>query len=227
MKRGLVGRLFEDFEQAVGRLFHEGGGGEDGEGALGLDGRTVVGDMDDLANLAELDEQLRRVRGNDEHVGMSLMRMRVSFLSVSRRSSRAATASATRSSRLRSRRCGCSCGRRAEVGEAVGLSGLEAVDGFGEHEGQGIFACAFGAGEDERAGKSLGTDGFAQVGDRCRVAEEVLEAHGMRIEHWRAGSGLEDEDMLAELKAGEVGDCFVEGNEDAVSWIASLGDRHQ
>ena len=71
-ERGVLGRLFEDFEQRVGGLFHECRRGEDGEGARGLDRGTVVGDVDHLADLADLDEQLRRVGRDDEHVGVGL-----------------------------------------------------------------------------------------------------------------------------------------------------------
>ena len=39
---------------------------------LRLDRRAVVGHVDRLADLAELDEQLRRVGRNDEHVGVGL-----------------------------------------------------------------------------------------------------------------------------------------------------------
>ncbi len=37
-----------------------------------LDRRAVVGDVNRLADLAQLDEQLRRVGRNDEHVGVGL-----------------------------------------------------------------------------------------------------------------------------------------------------------
>jgi hypothetical protein len=46
--------------------------GEDGKSAARLDRRTVVGHVNRLADLAELDEQLRRVGGNDEHVRVGL-----------------------------------------------------------------------------------------------------------------------------------------------------------
>ena len=68
----MLRRLFENFEEAVGRFLHEGGAGEDGEGAAGFDGRAEIGVMDDLANLAELDEELRRIGGDDEDVRMGL-----------------------------------------------------------------------------------------------------------------------------------------------------------
>ena len=60
------------FKQAVGRFLHELRAGEDGECALGLDGRPVIGHVNRLPHLAQLDEQLRRVRRDDEHVGVGL-----------------------------------------------------------------------------------------------------------------------------------------------------------
>ena len=79
----------------------------------------------------------------------------------------------------------------AEVGEAVGFGGLEAVDGFGEHQRQGVFTRAARAGEDERMRETLRADSLAQVRDRRRVAEEIPEAHGLSLWHlagWKPGS---------------------------------------
>ena len=42
------------------------------KGAFGFDGRPVVGDVNGLADLAELDHELRRVGRNDEHVRVGL-----------------------------------------------------------------------------------------------------------------------------------------------------------
>ena len=131
-EREVFGRLFEDLEKAVGGLLHEGRGGEDGEGARGLDGRSVVGGVDDLADLAELDEQLRRVGRNDEHVGVGLDEdasvalvglakvfaggdgLGYALLEVGSAGDAEAVAAAA-----------------AEVGQVVGLGGVEAVDGLG------------------------------------------------------------------------------------------------
>ncbi len=71
-ERGVLGRLLEKLEQTVGGFFHECGRSEDGESALGLGGRAVEGDVNGLANLAELDHQLWRVGRNDEHIRMRL-----------------------------------------------------------------------------------------------------------------------------------------------------------
>ena len=71
-ERGVLGRLFKQLEQAVGRFFHEGRVGEDGEGAARFHRRAIIGDVDRLPHLAQLDEQLGRVGRDDEHVGMCL-----------------------------------------------------------------------------------------------------------------------------------------------------------
>ena len=110
--------------------------------------------MNDLADLAELDEELGRVGRNDEDVGVGLDEdagfalvgvaevvtggdgfSNALFEVVGVGDAQAVAAEA------------------AEVGESIGLSGLEAVDGLGEHEGQGVFARASGTGEDEGMGK--------------------------------------------------------------------------
>ena len=179
-----VGWLLEDFEQAVGGFFHERRRGEDGKRASGFDRRTVVGDVNDLADLAELDEQLRRIGRHDEDVGMGLDEdaglLFVGFAEV------VAGVDGLGDQLVEIGGvgdAGAVAADAAEVGEAVGLGRLEAVDGLGEHEGEGVFACAAGAGQDEGVRETLGADGFAEMRDRGGVAEEVLEAHGMRIVH--------------------------------------------
>ena len=57
------------------------------------------------------------------------------------------------------------------------ICGVEAIGGLREHDGQGVFAGAAGAGEDERVRKAAGGEGFAQVADGGFVAEEVAERH--------------------------------------------------
>ncbi len=66
----MVGRI-EDLEEGVGRLLHEVGCGEDEDSARGLVGE-VVRSLDEGADLAEFDEELRRVGRDDEDVGMRL-----------------------------------------------------------------------------------------------------------------------------------------------------------
>ena len=60
------------------------------------------------------------------------------------------------------------------VGPEVAWLAL-AFDGHGEHEGEGVFSCSGGAGEDEGVGESAGGDGGAEVLDVGAVAEEVVE----------------------------------------------------
>ncbi len=53
-----------------------------------------------------------------------------------------------------------------------------ALDGHGEHEGEGVFAGSGGAAEEERVGQAAGGDGGAEVLDGGGVAEEVVEGCG-------------------------------------------------
>lgn len=188
-ERGVLGRFLEKFQKAVGRLLHEGGAGEDGEGAAGFDGRAVVGRVNDLANLAELDEELGRIGRDDEQVRMRLDEdagfALVGLAEVVAgghggfdqlfKVAGAADAGAVGAG-------------AAEVGQAVGQRLLEAVHGLGEHDGHRVLAGAAGAGQDERVGKAAGAHALAQVRDGGRVAEEFVKAHVVEDSGW---SGLE------------------------------------
>jgi hypothetical protein len=55
-----------------------------------------------------------------------------------------------------------------------------ALDGHREHQGEGVFSCSAGAGEDEGVGETAGGDGGAEVLDGAGVAEEVVEGGGKR-----------------------------------------------
>ena len=151
----VFGRLFEDLEQAVGGLFHKCRGGEDGEGSLGFDRGAVVGDVDDLADLADLDEQLRRVRRDDEHVGVGLDED-AGFALVGIAHVVAGLDGFSDQCFKVGGACDASAvgACAAEIGKAVGFGGVQTVDGLGQHEGQRVFTCSTGAGEDERVGKT-------------------------------------------------------------------------
>ncbi len=181
-ERGVIGRLFEQLEQAVGCFFHEGRSGEYGKCAPCLDGRAIVGGVDRLAHLAEFDEQLRRVGRNDENVGVGLDEdARFAFVGV------AHVVAGTDGfvhqrveigGRGDARAIGADA---AKVGQAVGFGRLEAVDGLGQHKRQSVFARATRPRKDERMRETVGAHALAQVRDGGRVADEVLEAHGVRI----------------------------------------------
>jgi hypothetical protein len=53
-----------------------------------------------------------------------------------------------------------------------------ALDGHGEHEGEGVFASSSGAAEEEGMREAAGGDGGAEVLDGGGVAEEVVEGCG-------------------------------------------------
>jgi hypothetical protein len=150
-----------------------------------------VGALDDGADLAELDEELRGVGGDDEDVGVGLDEDAGVLLvglaelfadgygfvyfvfQVGGRGDAGAVVADS-----------------AEAGEglAVGpeIAGLAlAFDGHGKHEGEGVFSGSVGAGEDEGVGKTAGGDGGAEVLDGVGVAEEVVEGggEGYRITH--------------------------------------------
>ena len=97
--------------------------------------------MNDLANLAQLDEQLRRVRGDDEEVGVGLDED-AGFALVS--VAKVVAGGDCFGDKIFQVGCGGDAGavgtRAAKVGKGGGFRRLEAVDGFGEHEGEGVLA---------------------------------------------------------------------------------------
>ncbi len=176
-------RLFEDLEQRVGGLLHHVGGGED-EDAAGRFGGEVVGALDEGADLAELDEELRRVGREDEDVGVGLDED-ASLLFVGLAEVFAGDDSG--GNLLFEIGGGGDADAvftvTAEAGEglAVGpeIAGLAlALDGHGEQEGEGVFACSGGAGEDDGVGEAAGGDGGAQALDCGGIAEELVEVGG-------------------------------------------------
>ena len=139
--------------------------------------------MDDLADLAELDQQLRRVGRNDEHVGVGLDEdaglALVGFAQVFAGGDGLGNA-ALRD--WRRRRCGVQfeqCRRNpAEdppVGFTLAFGWIEAVDGLRQHQRQRVFARAARAGQDERMRKTTRANAFAQMRDGVRVAEKILK----------------------------------------------------
>lgn len=145
--------------------------------------------MDDLADLAELDEQLRRVGRDDEHVGMRLNQDAGIFFVGFTEAVAGINGGGYEFFKVGGAgNAGAVVTVSAKVGQAVGFGWLKAIDGLGEHEGEGVFAGAARAGEDEGMRKSLGAHSLAQVRDSGRVAEEFLEAHGMSVRQ-RAGDG--------------------------------------
>ena len=64
-------RLFQNFQQRVGRFLHELGVAED-VNPLAAFHRLVVDLVNDVADLVHLHQHLRRVGRDDQHVGMGL-----------------------------------------------------------------------------------------------------------------------------------------------------------
>jgi len=151
--------------------------------------------MNGLANLAHLDEQLRRIGRDDEYVGWVWMRMRVSFLSVSRISSRAATASATRSSRL------AESLMRAQFAQTPQKSGRPSVlVGWRQLTAlASIRAKVYLPAPRGRPGSATGENDprrcSREAGSRWPNCEKILEAHGLSLVHWRMKwrSGLQSQ----------------------------------
>ena len=184
----MLRRLLENLEQAVGRFLHKCRGSEDGERSLRFHGRPVVGHVNHLPHLAQLDEQLRRVGRNDQQVRVGLDQDAGFFLVGL---AQVVAGSHGRGHALlkicRVGNAGAVAADAAEVRQAVGFGRREAVDGLGQHQGQRVLACAARTGQDERMRKPLGAHSFAQVRYRRRIAEKLIEAHGSSLEHGGVG----------------------------------------
>ena len=146
---------------------------------------------DDLADLAHLDDQLWRIRGNDQHVGVGLDEdtgfalvgvahflaggngLGDPFFEVGSVADAFAVAASA-----------------AEVGQTVGFGGLEAIHSLSQHRGEGVLPCPPGPSEDHGLGKMAGADALAQPGYGRRVSQKLPEAHGSSVEHERRACRL-------------------------------------
>ena len=162
------GRLLEDFEQGVGGLLHHVGGGEDEDAAGGFGGQ-VVGALDEGADLAELDEELRRVGREDEDVGVGLDEDAGVLLVGLAEFFAGGDGGGDLLFEVGGGGDAGAVGQTPQKPARVWpldqrVAGLAlALDGHGEHEGEGVFAGSGGAGEDEGVGQAAGGDGGAEV----------------------------------------------------------------
>ena len=167
--------LFENFEQGVGGFLHEAGCGEDEDLLRGFAGQ-VVGALDEGADLAEFDEELRRVGRDDEDVGVGLDEdAGVLLVGLAKLFAGGYGFVYLLFEIGGGGDAGAVVADAAEAGEglAVGpeIAGLAlALDRHGEHEGKGVFACSGGAGEDEGVGESVPA---AMAVRRCSTAAEL------------------------------------------------------
>jgi hypothetical protein len=182
----MLRRLFQNLEQAVGCLAHERRGSEDGEGAFGFDRRTVVGHVNHLPHLAHFDEQLRRVRRNDEHVRVGLDEdARLALVGL------AQIVAGFHGLGYALFQVGCFANSNAvgadaaKVRQSVRFRLVKTIEGLCEHERKRVFACPARAGENERMREPAGADAFAEVRDGLRIAEKILKAHVSSLEHPR------------------------------------------
>ena len=78
--------------------------------------------------------------------------------------------------------------RAAEVRQAVGLGGLQAIDGLRQHQRQRVLARPARPGQNQRLRKAFRANALAQMRDGRRVAEKILKARGLSLvdrEHGR------------------------------------------
>lgn len=162
----------------------EGRRGEDGKRSSGFYRGPEVSSVNDLAHLAELDQQLWRVGRHDQHIGMRLDKDAGFFLVDI--AHLFAGVDGFSDARVQ---VGCFANSfavraaSAKIRQTVGLGPLKAIDGAHQHESKGVLARALGARENQRLGNTLRTNAFAQTRNRCRIAEKIAEAHDSSLEH--------------------------------------------
>jgi hypothetical protein len=175
--------LFENLEERVGGFLHEVGGGEDEDLARSFAGE-VVGALDEGADLAEFDEKLRGIGGDDEDVGVGLDEDAGLFLVGLAELFTGGDGLVDLFVEVGGGGdAGAVVADAAEGGEGLSVgpevAGFAfALDGHCEHEGEGVLSGSAGSGKDEGVGKTTGGDGGAKVLDGGGVAEEVVEGGG-------------------------------------------------
>ena len=134
--------------------------------------------MNDLADLADFNQILRRVGRDDEHIRMRLNEdaglFFVGFAQLFAGGQGFGDADVEVGGFSDAFAVAADA---AVVGQAVCLNRREAVDEAREHERQRVFACAFGSGEDDGLRDALVKDALAQPLDRARIAEEFCKTH--------------------------------------------------
>ena len=148
----VVRRLFQKLQQRVGGLFHEVASRQNEDLAWPLCWQ-ILRTLDHFSDLSQLDEQLRGIRRDDEnirmlldqHTSLLLIRLPQPLASLNSRIDQALQVN------------GCADASAVPAYAAVARKRLSggphlswlplALHGHGEHEREGVLACAFGTGK--------------------------------------------------------------------------------
>ena len=139
---------------------------------LRLDRRPVVGDVNHLAHLAQLDQQLRRVGRNDQHVGMGLDEdARLALVGFAQVVAGGHGLGHALFKVGGVADAGAVAATAAEVGQAVGFRGIEAVDGLASISASVYLPAPRGPARISECGNRSAAHALAQMRDgrpRCR-----------------------------------------------------------
>ena len=136
--RGELRRLFQNFEQRIRRLFHECRVGENINSLPRLR-RAVINGLNHPPHLIHFDHHLRRVGRDDQHIRMSLHeKARLFLVSLAQ--------TFTRLHRFRKPRIEIGSLRNAQavraspakIGQAIGFSRRQAIQGLRQHQRQRV-----------------------------------------------------------------------------------------
>jgi hypothetical protein len=115
--------------------------------------------LDHAAHLAQLDQQLRWVRGNDDYIRVRLDEdAGVLFVYFPQLLPRGYGFYDSLRERHRESDARAIAANPTEIGQAIGDWVLQACHGLRQHEGQGIFAGTARAGKDERGRHALSSN---------------------------------------------------------------------
>jgi hypothetical protein len=175
---GELGWLFQNFEQRVGCLLHKGRTGEDVNALASFTG-TIVDGLNHVANLVDLDHQLRRIGRDDEHVGVGLdEEAGLLLVSVTQIFASLDSFGEPGVEVRRLRDASAVRAVPAKIGQAVGQGMLDAVHGARQHQSQRVFARSVRPGKNDGVRKVVARQHLAQAMDGFRVAGKIGKGHG-------------------------------------------------
>ena len=170
-------RLFENFEQGISRLLHEGRAGEDVHRTRCIGGEAIDA-LQHTAHLAHLDQQLGRIGRYDDYIGMGLDEDAGLFLvDLTQFLAGGDRFVYTVGEWQRERDAGAVAADSAKIGRSSLTGCSQAGHGLRQHDGQRIFAGSARAGKNERRRHAFRRDRLAQMADGGYIPGKLIEAH--------------------------------------------------
>ena len=176
--------LFKDLQQTVGRLLHEGRRRKDRKSAFRFDRRAIVRDVNDLTHLPQFDQQLRRVRRHNQHIGVSLDQdAGLAFVCVAQFVA-SLDGLGNALFKIGSRRyANAIAAMAAKVGKTLTLPRFEAIHHLRQHERKRVLACTFRPRKNQRLRKMIAAHTLPQPPYRRRIPDKIPKPHRSSLVH--------------------------------------------